>query len=232
MASINIYKHKELIMPLFYKGIFFISILLLSFNCQAQFFDSIRTSLTYKPKLDVKLDSRNGFISASVARIIGLKVGLDYNKTFKIGAGYNFLFSDIKQNVAVVDHSGNRNTIQGEYRFQYLALYSEYVFYKNDPWEISILAHFGGGVSRIRYTDLSGNSSNTPSKFVLLYEPYMTAQYKFLKYFGVGAGVGYRLAYSSDQFSRRQLNSPIYVYKFKFFFAEFYQDVLKKRIVD
>lgn len=215
--------------PLFRKGFFCIVFFLVSFAGKGQFFDSIATSIQHRPKLDVKFDTRHGFISANVAKILGFKFGLDFNKTFKVGMGYNLLFSNINNSLVVLDQNGQFERVNGTFDFQYFALYAEYVFYKNDPWEISILAHAGGGFSRYKYTTSNGYEGTTSSKLVVLYEPYMTAQYKFLKYFGVGAGVGYRLAYSPDKFSRIQLTSPIYVFKGKIFLYDLYVDFIKKK---
>ena len=73
---------------------FFIPILsffIFSSQGHAQLFDSIRTSLDYKPKFLVKFDTRNSFISNQYAKIHGIKVGLSFNKTTNIGVGYHWM---------------------------------------------------------------------------------------------------------------------------------------------
>ena len=215
-------------MPFKLEGIFCLFLLLFWFNVElnAQFFDAIEESLISKPTLDAKFDSRNSFIGARYARIFGVKLGLDFDDTFKAGLGYNWLSSDIYRTLTVADFNTNESyEVRAQYHLSYFAPYAEYVFYKDDPWEISILVLVGGGWSKYSYWDRYWNHVTTDSKFVLLYEPYMTAQYKVFKYVGVGAGVGYRLAMSSDKFSRTRLNSPIYVFKLKIYASDIYKDL-------
>ncbi len=111
-------------MPLSYKGIFFIVIFSVCCNLgsYAHFFDSIRTSLKHKPRFDAKIDSRNGFVSENVARIIGLKIGLDFNETFKIGAGYNLLYSNVTKNIFIQNQLNERELVKADFDFQYLAV--------------------------------------------------------------------------------------------------------------
>jgi len=215
-------------MPFYWKGIFCLCFLVVGFvhHGKSQFFDAIEESFNHKPKLDAKFDSRNSFIGAKYARIFGVKLGLDYNETFKVGIGYNWLSSDIHRDLTVTDFSSNESySVNSQYHLSYFSPYAEYVFYKKDPWEISILVLVGGGFARYSYWDINWNRVVTDPSFVFLYEPYMTAQYRVMKYFGLGAGVGYRLAMSSDKFSRTRLNSPIYVFKLKIFASEIYEDL-------
>lgn len=215
-------------MPFSRKGIFFVILLISSVNAQAQFFDSIGSSLSYRPALDFKLDSRNSFIAARLARIWGVKVGLDFNHTVKLGLGYNWLSNDINREFSIVNSRGEPETASAQFHFRYISAYGEYVFFRKHPWEVSVLVLVGYGRSHLSYFDQYWVHTETPSKGIILYEPYMTAEYRLFTYFGVGAGIGYRLAYSSDRFSRRQLNSPIYVLKVKAYLSDLYRDFVQK----
>lgn len=228
MVNIKIIGSTFTKMPFITEGIFCLFFILSAGNniCCAQFFDAIDQSFHHKATLDAKFDSRNSFIGARYARIFGVKLGLDFNDTFKAGIGYNWLSSDIYKSLTVTDFIVNESyDVNAQYHLSYFAPYAEYVFYKEDPWEISILVLVGGGWSHYSYWDRYWNHINTDKKFVFLYEPYMTAQYKVMKYFGVGAGVGYRLAMSADKFSRTRLNSPIYVFKLKIYASDIYRDL-------
>lgn len=213
-------------MPFNLKGIFFVLVLFYcsSSSCNAQFFDAIETSLREKPKFDFKVDTRHSFISARVAKILGVKVGVSYANTTKFGLGYNYLWSKVKNERTIINSKNERESVNATFKFWYLSPYFEYVFYNEDPWEISILALVGGGTSHFKYQDKYGVNYSTDKSFVLLWEPYMTAQYRVLKYFGVGAGIGYRLPLSGDKFSRRQLISPIYVLKMKVYLQEILEE--------
>lgn len=217
-------------MPFVSKGIFFGLILLLlgPRDLHAQFFDAIETSLKVKPHLDFKFDTRNSFIGSKYARIYGLKLGLDFDKTFKLGVGYNWLSSDLYRVQNVANSEGEIKSLNTQFKLGYFTPYAEYVFYNKDPWDISILVLVGGGYSHYTYWDDLWVHMQTSRSFVFIYEPYMTAQYRVFSYFGVGAGVGFRLAYSSDRFSRTKLNSPIYVFKLKIYLSEFVADMKDK----
>ncbi len=207
----------------FFKGIFFTCVFMSALQVHGQFFEGIRASFNEQPVVDVKIDTRNSFIATRLARISGIKVGLDFGGKVRLGLGYNQLMSRIRDK-RIVAENGRREEVNYRYRFWYLSPYMEYTFLEKSPWEASILVLLGAGRSSFTYDDLNGLEVRTPGDFVFLYEPYMTGQYRVLKYLGLGAGVGYRLAYSKDRFSRNQLNSPIYVFKLKVYVAELYDN--------
>jgi hypothetical protein len=188
----------------------------------AQFFDSVATSLKYKPRLDLKLESRNSFFANEWATIGGASVGLDYNKTFKLGVGYSWLRKEIQHAIYVEDLQVN-----ADYFFHYGVFYAEYTFYKEKPFSMSIYASLGGGRSWDRYIDQNGDRQTANSSFVLVYEPYMTGMVDVLKYFSVGAGMGFRLVASGSEFSRKRLNTLIYVFKLKIKLPELMDDTVR-----
>jgi len=207
-------------MPFIVKGIFFV--LLLQFfvgNSNAQFLDSIKTSFNYKPTVDFRIDTRNSFITHFYARIIGIKLGLDFNKTVKVGVGYNWLSSEIyKQN--------DKNNAQ--LKFWYLSPYLEYTFYRKEKWELSIPVLLGFGSSFYERINSTGHLVITDKHFMTLYEPYMTGQYKIIPWMGLGFGVGYRLIIIGSKESYSQLSSPIYVLKIKVLLGEIYRSMTRK----
>ena len=69
----------------------FFLVLSFSYSSSGQFFDSIRTAIKKKPKLIFKLDARNSFISNNKSRIVGWKIGVDFNNKFRIGGGISNL---------------------------------------------------------------------------------------------------------------------------------------------
>jgi hypothetical protein len=224
MANINqeIYKFNK--MP-FFKGIFFVLYFFYALNSEAQidFISDIKSSFKEQPTLDFRIDSRHSFISARIARIVGLKVGANFGDKVKTGLGYNLLWNRVSEEREITNSQGQRESVNAYYRLGYFSPYFEYSFFTDIRWDISILALVGFGRSRFEYTDQYGKDFETDPSGVVLWEPYMTAEYKFWKYFGVGAGVGYRLAYSSNSFARQNLSSPIYVYKLKIYFDQLFK---------
>lgn len=204
----------------FFVGLLFV---VATTSAYAQFFDSIETSLTYKPRLDLKIESRNSFFANEWAIISGARVGLDYNKTFKLGVGYSWLRKEIQHAIIVDERSVN-----ADYFFHYGVFYAEYTFYKEKPFSMSIYASVGGGRSWDRYIDLHGERQTANSSFVFVYEPYMTGMVDVLKYFSVGAGMGFRLVASGSEFSRKRLNTLIYVFKLKIKLPELLDDTIRR----
>ena len=88
------------------KCYFLILLFLFSFQYYSQsnqqvgvFEEDFRTSFKTNPKLDVKLDTRFSFIAASDIRTTGAKIGLSFNREFKMGLGYNRLISPSKSSI-------------------------------------------------------------------------------------------------------------------------------------
>tara|TARA_R110002050_G_scaffold245367_1_gene382962 strand:+ start:29804 stop:30460 length:657 start_codon:yes stop_codon:yes gene_type:complete len=186
----------------------FVAFVLVQLTTQAQFFDTIQSSLTHKPRLDLKLESRNSFFANEWAMIGGARIGLDYHKTFKMGVGYNWLRKEIQHTITIADQP-----TQADYFFHYGVFYAEYTFYNVKPFSMSIYASLGGGRSWDRYIVSTGERETANSAFVLVYEPYMSGMVDVLKYFSVGGGMGFRLVATGSKYSRSKLNTLIYVFK-------------------
>jgi hypothetical protein len=140
-----------------------------------------------------------------------------------VGLGYSWLRKEIQHSISIE----NKPT-QADFFFHYVTVYGEYTFYDEKPFSMTIFASVGGGRSWDRYTNSEGNRQTANSSFVFVYEPYMTGMVDVLKYFKVGAGMGFRLAISGDQFARNRLNTLIYVFKLQVKISDI-RDDLKKR---
>lgn len=204
-------------------GIVLFGLLTVPMFAKSQFLDTIQTSLTHKPRLDFKLESRNSFFANEWAMIGGARIGLDYNHTFKLGLGYSWLRKEIQHSITISDKSTN-----ADYFFHYGVAYAEYTFYNVKPFSMSIYASVGGGRSWDRYIDNSGKRQTANSAFVLVYEPYMTGMVDVLRYFSVGAGMGFRLVATKSDFSRSRLNTLIYVFKLQIKVGDLLDDTVRK----
>ncbi|MEO8733432.1 MAG: hypothetical protein ABI373_03780 [Flavobacteriales bacterium] len=194
--------------------------ILCAFSAKAQLLDSIRLFTQQRPKLVVKLDSRGSFISNVNVKMVGVKVGLEHAGRFQYGIGYTFLNTPITQ-VRFVEGQGEVLT---KLRFGYVTPYMEYAFYERKHWEVRIPVQLGFGDGALVYEDTEGQKQKLGNAFVFLYEPSMTVQYRFLKYFGVSAGWGYRLVLTRVNLDER-LTAPIYLYGIKVFFGDLWQDI-------
>lgn len=202
---------------------FFIALFFCVHTSDAQSFESqIRHAVHQKPKFDFHLDSRGAFINQSSVRVFGFKLGLEYDHKLTFGLGYNQLISKVKNKI--VDKGMERDV---QLKYFYFSPFISYIFYRDEKWELSIPVQFGFGSSSYQF-NLENMKVNIFKAFVLSYEPAITFQYRFLRYFGAGAGVGYRLMIVPNKKIEEQFTSPVYLFKFKVYFQDLYQDVFNK----
>lgn len=218
-------------MPLLFRGIF----CLLAFYASSVFgqkdnpvFRDISDALSAKPAFDWDIDTRNSFIASKRAGIVGLTAGVHYDGIVRFGVGYNFLYTTIEEEFVTSNSSGFRVNATQRFHMRYGSIYGEYVYYRERKLKMTIQMLFGAGTSQFRFVDEYNQNVRSERKAVFLYEPHMTGDYRILKYFSVGAGLGYRLVYSPDKFSRTRLNSPIFVFRANILVKELY-DSFKSR---
>ena len=196
------------------RKILLIFLLLAAFTSKAQLFDSIKSSLQFKPKLLVKLDARNSFVTASYSKVKGIKLGLNYNKIFRLGIGYSWMKTD---------YYPRQFKDSTNLRFGYGNAFMEYAFYQSKHFQFEIPIQIG--IGRISYK--SKADELLQKEWVPIWEPAMTFEYLFLKYFSIGVGAGYRLVIKSKDPIIEQFTSPIYIFKFNISFGDMYKDVKK-----
>jgi len=193
-------------------------------SIQAQFIDTIQYSLTQKKRFTFKIDTKNSFITKRRAEIVGLKLGVDYNKKFRIGVGVHSLKSAIFSNYYLMKESGEVDTASRQFKVEYIAAYAEYVFYKTRKWEFSIPVQIGIGNSRYQYV-LDDNKIEANKRLIIIYEPVMSGQYRFFPWLGVGADFGYRVMLKNNHAINEKLTSPVYGFKILIFYGELFKAV-------
>lgn len=188
-----------------------------------QLFDSIALFLQEEPRLIAKLDLRGSFVGNRGANFIGVKVGLEHAHRFQYGIGYSFLMAEI-DGEATVDGLGSVPT---RLRMGYVAPYVDYAFYQRGRWEIRLPVQLGFGSGSVRYKDPDGGSTVLKRTGLVIYEPAMTVQYRFLKYMAVGGGWGFRLVMHTRSGLGENLSAPIYLVGLRIFFGDIYRDLVK-----
>lgn len=212
---------------------FFILIFLslLIFKSKAQpTLDTIRQCLQQRPQVFLKLDGRNSFIENSRAKIFGIKGGVTYGKRLQFGIGYNQLYppaENFDKKLFFYDNYGRLYPVMAHLRMYYFSAYAEYVFYKTKHWELSMPLQFGIGKSYYKYL-LSGLRMKTDESLNFIYEPAIAIEYKFVKWFGVGADLGYRFMITSDKQLNKNFTSPTYAFKFLIYYSEIYKSLFPK----
>jgi hypothetical protein len=178
----------------------------------------------------VKLDGRNSFIENSRAKIFGIKGGLSFGKRLQFGIGYNQLYppaSDFDTKIYLYDSFGGLNPVITHLRMYYLSAYAEYVFYQTPHWELSMPLQFGIGKSYYKYNWL-GKRRKTEESFNFIYEPAISIEYKFVKWVGIGADIGFRFMITSDKHLNKNFTSPTYAFKFLIYYSEIYKSLFPK----
>ncbi|MFN3917306.1 MAG: hypothetical protein ACK4K0_06150 [Flavobacteriales bacterium] len=180
---------------------------------RAQLTDSIRYAFQNKPKPVLKLDTRNSFVTNFPAQVRGIKAGLRYGKTVRLGLGYCWL--DYKKETAYTTLNIDTTWTGVKLYQHYGVAYFEYIFYKRKNWTAIIPVQLGIGASGYKNEDKK-NKAYYGRGIMMVYEPAMIADYTFLKYFSVGAGVGYRLMLIPNRQIPEKFTAPVYFLRFNF----------------
>lgn len=187
----------------------------------AQFADSIAASFRHKPGLYWNYGTNYSFITNQFAGVMNIKLGADFNSTIKIGAGYNWIKKGMLKQNAVDGFDTSRLFMR------YVSVFFEYTYFKNDHWEASIPAQIGIGNMYYNHNNIDGTSEKSQAKWFVLYEPLTTIQYRFLRYFAAGAGIGFRIVIPNKPTPYDHFTSVLFVIKSKFYFTDAYRDIKK-----
>lgn len=193
--------------------------MLLSIAANAQTFEEeLRSAVKTKPKFEYRMDSRHSFINQTGVKTFGFKLGVQFQDKLSFGLGYNQLWSPLTRDL-VIDNLEK----EVELGFFNLTPYVEYVFYRDERWELSIPVQIGLGNSFYRKT--SGSGDKIFKEFVLSYEPAITCQYRVLKYLGVGLGIGYRFMIVPNRQIEEKFTSPVFIFKSRIYFQDILRDL-------
>lgn len=170
----------------------------------------------------MRFDTKNSFIANSRVKIYGINIGYNHNNTVKYGIGFHATDSKFKRTFYEKENN-ELVEIPTHLNFVYISLFGEYVFYQTKRWEGSLPIQLGfGGTS---FSGVYNDSSYVyHEKFTIHYEATLNGHYRFLKYFSIGGGLGYRIMIIDNKQLGLQLTNPIYTIKFKFYIGDLYRD--------
>lgn len=188
---------------------------LLPHAISAQLLDSIGLFLQEPRHFTASLDTRGSFISNQNVRLLGVKAGFEHAGRVRYGLGYSFLLTPVERE-RQVDGLGSVNT---RLRLGYITPYFSYAFFQRGHWEVSIPVQLGIGGGSLVYEGADGRKQRLKRAFVVLYEPAMTVQYRFLTYFALSGGWGFRLCMATAELDE-SLNAPIYLFGLKVFLGD------------
>lgn len=209
-----------------------VSLVLLFAAAKAQpALDTIKDCLKEKPRVFAKLDTRNSFISNSSAKIFGVKMGLNYGHRLLIGIGYNQLYppaKDFDQQLYYTDISGSRDSVTSRLRMYYISIYMEYIFYQTKHWSLGTPLQLGVGKTYYVY-ELYDQKRKREENMNIIYEPGVSVSYKFVKWFGIGADIGFRFMVTGDKRINQKFNAPTYTFKILIYYGEIYKMIFPNK---
>lgn len=207
-------------MPKF-KSIFLFIFIFKALSSSAQLVDSISHSFTHKPSFYWNYGTNYSFISNQFAGIMNIKMGADFNSTTKIGIGFNWINKGLDKQTPISGYTHSKLYMR------YVSLFFEYTYFKNKYWEASIPAQIGLGNMNYIHSLSNETSQKAESKWFILYEPITTIQYRFLRYFAVGGGIGFRIVLPNKPTPEDHFTSVLFVVKSKFYFTDAFRDFKK-----
>lgn len=195
--------------------------------------DTIQWCLKQKPHLFGKLDTRNSFFYNSRIKIFGIAAGLNYGKRLHLGLGYNqiYPYSKINRNFDKQIYYTNENnvtdSITAKLQLYYFSGYVEYIFYQTKHWQLSMPLQVGIGQTGYKY-ELMGRKGETQAHACFIYEPAISTEYRFFKWIGVGADVGFRFMLTNSKELNQKFNSPTYAFNLLIYYNEIYKSLFPK----
>jgi hypothetical protein len=199
----------------------FLLVLLVPAGAQGQLLDSISYFLKQDRQFVAKLDGRGSFVRNENVRIFGLKAGYEHGGRFQYGIGWSMLLTPVER-LQFLEGPG---LVVTRLRMWYINPYVDYAFYQRGPWEIRLPVQICLGRGTLSSHDISGRRVPLRRTGLILYEPAMTVQYRFLRYLAVGGGWGFRLAIHTRPGLGENLSAPIYTFGLRVFFGDLWEDV-------
>jgi hypothetical protein len=185
-------------------------------GAKAQFLDSLNVVFRSKSIIDARLESRYSFIRNNIIGVTGLRLGVAYKRKLRIGGGISWLKSDRAYTFAERNEFGNLVEQTRYLKFGYLCYYIDFVYYRTKRWQLSVPIQAGTGLTWFQkyhgYQLFGGDKKH----FLLLYEPGITAQFKVLRFVGVGGDAAFRFILNREKKIGEQLNSPTFSIKVLF----------------
>lgn len=182
--------------------------------------DSLRDAMAQKPSFNVRLNTRNAFVTGRPVRTYGVKAGYSFGQRITFGIGYHWL----KHGDTYQYRFENGVFEERELRLAYAGLFFEYTVQARKHWQVTFPFVLGFGRS-YEFATSEGRKSAFNHAGVVLYEPGVIAEYHFLRYFAVGAGVGIRLMLKNNQNIDQQFTAPLWEMRFRFKLGKVRRDV-------
>lgn len=188
--------------------------------------------LNSRPRLIGGVGTRNTFLFGFSAPTFHAKIGVEYNKKLRMGAGFCWLrrpdpvrgedqtpFIYYKP---IINDANQADTVPSQLHLLYFTYFADYVYYTKKRWEMSIPIQLGFGQFHYQYNSGSREVREL-EQAVFLYEPAVSVQFKPLRWIALGADIGYRFMLVDKKLANGRYNSPIYDLKLMILWGEIYR---------
>ncbi len=165
-------------------------------------------------------DDRFSLMHGAPVQFTGIKTGVQFRQRWRTGVGF---FFNRKEQVVENINSDNFTgiTVREQTRFYYGTLFAEFIAFKKVRWEITVPMHLGFGGAVTRYFDETTQARlGHKGTFIMLSEVTPTVSFRFCRWVGVGAGLGYRFIFNRNKDLRKAYDAPIAMLRVKVYIAE------------
>lgn len=154
--------------------------------------------------------------------MMGLRVGLEFDKRVRVGFGVYTLASKFQRNIVQTNYLGIRDTVSTQLEFSYMTAYFEYILLTTKHWEVSFPIHVGVG-------DVGFSKVAAEPQACLVTEINAWASYKIFPFLGLAGGVGYRQFLAGGKEIRENFNAPTYNFGIKFWAGYIIEKIKMRR---
>lgn len=169
------------------------------------------------------LDTRHSFIESNYTEFLGIQVGLATDR-FKTGIGFSWIIDPNREQIDL-SNIENPGTYFMTLTHHYTFVECEYKALDRHPWTVTVPVRAGLGKIKESYWQIDSDHDFEYASGTRSFELAVIADYRFLKYFGAGIGIGYRLANVKEDSIRTNLNSPIYMARLNFYLGDLFKAI-------
>lgn len=165
-----------------------------------------------KWKTDINFDARTTLLSATTARLGGLRIGLEFRRVHRFGIGFYNVGNAVPVNrISEISPSIDR----GDLALGYTSLYYERVLFFHRKWEWSSVVHLGVGNVTGSYYYENTNDGGSFDRKVSVAEFSSTLYFNLTYFMSVGAGMGYRGVRSDLSVAEDIFSAPVGIFRIK-----------------
>lgn len=152
-----------------------------------------------------KFEGKNAFVQTHHALYLGARVGVEFKFPIRTGIGYYWLQTEITSQL----YRGRDFQATGTTaipRMRYVSAYVEYTFWEEDDWSLGVPLQLGIGEAFYRTSE----DEQVGNGLVVPLESGVEVSYQFIRWAGLGVGLGYRVMLLDESQVRERFNSPYY----------------------